>query len=203
MPAARRVLVLFAHPALQKSRANITLVGAVKSLPGVTFHDLYETYPEFDIDVDREQRQLLDHDVIVFQHPFYWYSCPSLLKEWMDLVLEFGFAYGNGGTKLAGKALLSAVTTGGAESAYSRTGHNYFSISELLTPFEQTARLCGMRWLPPFIVHSVLNRRRSEFHPAAERYARVVTALRDGQEAVALRELATAKNPVSLGNAAR
>ncbi len=154
MPA--RVLVLFAHPAFQKSRINRRLAAAARDVEGVTFHDLYEAYPDFQIDVKREQELLLAHDIVVFQHPFFWYSCPALLKEWLDLVLEYGFAYGPGGTRLHGKRVLSALTTGGSEHAYTSTGHNRFSIAQLLTPFEQTANLCGMTWLPPFVVHGAI-----------------------------------------------
>jgi glutathione-regulated potassium-efflux system ancillary protein KefG len=113
---------------------------------------LYEEYPDFQIDVEREQKLLLDHDIIVLQHPFFWYSGPALLKEWEDLVLEYGFAYGVGGTMLAGKRMLSAITTGSPEAAYRRVGYNYFTIREFLTPFEQTARFCHMEYLPPFVV---------------------------------------------------
>jgi len=95
-----RILILFAHPALQKSRVNRVLAGEVRDLDGVAFNDLYERYPEFDIDVTYEQGLLLSHDVIVFHHPFFWYSTPSLLKEWQDLVLAHGWAYGREGTAL-------------------------------------------------------------------------------------------------------
>jgi len=88
------VLVLFAHPALEKSRVNRRLAAAVADLPGVTLHDLYEAYPDFDVDVKREQDLLVAHDVLVVQHPFYWYSTPALVKQWEDLVLEHGWAYG-------------------------------------------------------------------------------------------------------------
>jgi glutathione-regulated potassium-efflux system ancillary protein KefG len=155
VPAAR-VLVLFAHPAFQKSRIHRHLVPAARATEGVTFHDLYEAYPDFQIDVAREQALLRAHDAIVFQHPFYWYSCPALLKEWLDLVLEFGFAYGTGGTALHGKTLASALTTGGPAEAYARTGSNRFTMAELLAPFEQTAHLCGMTWHPPFVVHGTV-----------------------------------------------
>ena len=84
MTAPHRVLVLFAHPAVQKSRLNVRLAAAACGLPGVTFHDLYETYPDFNIDVPAEQARLEAHEVIVLQHPFYWYSGPALLKEWLD-----------------------------------------------------------------------------------------------------------------------
>lgn len=38
----RTLLILFAHPALQRSRVNRVLARAVQDLPGVTFHDLYQ-----------------------------------------------------------------------------------------------------------------------------------------------------------------
>ncbi|MEO7413467.1 MAG: NAD(P)H-dependent oxidoreductase [Opitutaceae bacterium] len=176
-----RVLILFAHPALQKSRANVRLLAAARDLEGVTLHDLYEEYPTFQIDVAREQALLLKHEVVVLQHPFFWYSCPALLKEWLDLVLEHGFAYGPGGTKLAGKSLLSAVTTGGPEEAYSHTGHNHFTLRELLAPFEQTARLCGMNWLPPFAIHGTHRSQSSEFETHAADYRRILGALTAGK----------------------
>ena len=101
-----KLLIVFAHPALERSRVNRRLVEAIGDLEGVAVHDLYEAYPEFDIDVRREQELLAAHDVIVLQHPFYWYSAPAILKEWQDLVLEHGWAYGRNGTALRGKSCL-------------------------------------------------------------------------------------------------
>jgi len=152
----RRVLVLFAHPVFERSRVNRRLVDGVRDLDGVTVHDLYESYPTMSIDVRREQELLLAHDAIVFQHPMYWYSVPAILKEWQDLVLEHGWAYGAGGTKLRGKLTLNAMTTGGPEGAYRKGGYNRFSIRELLAPWDQTAYLCGMQFLAPFVVHAAL-----------------------------------------------
>jgi glutathione-regulated potassium-efflux system ancillary protein KefG len=152
----RRILILFAHPVLERSRVNRRLLATARDISGVTIHDLYEAYPTLDIDAKREQKLLIDHDVIVFQHPFYWYSTPAILKEWQDLVLEHGWAYGHGGTALRGKITLNAITTGGPESAYHRGGYNRFTIRELLAPWDQTAHLCGMRFLAPFTVHAAL-----------------------------------------------
>ena len=166
----RRVLILFAHPALHRSRMNAAMMAAVQELQGVTFHDLYEVYPYYHIDVTAEQKLLLEHDVIVWQHPFYWYSAPSLLKEWMDVVLEYGFAYGDEGTALRGKAVMSALTTGGPEEAYQHGGHNRFTMRELLAPFDQTAHLCGMTYLEPFILHAVNRCTQQEVQAAALRY---------------------------------
>jgi glutathione-regulated potassium-efflux system ancillary protein KefG len=116
----------------------------------------------------------------VFQHPFYWYSTPAILKEWQDLVLQHGWAYGVGGTHLRGKITLNVVSTGGPATAYQRGGYNRFSVRELLAPWDQTAYLCGMRFLAPFVVHGAL-KVASDADVAASRasYVRLLEALRD------------------------
>lgn len=176
-----RILILFAHPAVEKSRVNSRLAAAVRDLAGVTFNDLYEEYPEFDVDVGREQELLTGADLVILQHPFFWYSTPALLKQWEDLVLEHGWAYGSEATALRGKRILSAVTTGGREEAYRREGHNRFTMAELLRPIEQTARLCGMDWLPPFAVHGTHRMSVEQMERHAAEYRRMVEALRDGR----------------------
>lgn len=176
----RRVLVLFAHPVLERSRVNRRLVEAIRGIDGVTIHDLYEVYPTMAIDVRREQALLLEHDAIVFQHPFYWYSAPAILKEWQDLVLEHGWAYGEGGNHLRGKITLNAITTGGPEQAYRRGGYNRFTIRELMTPWDQTAYLCGMRFLAPFAVHAALRiAGDADLADSKAAYVRLLEALRD------------------------
>ena len=146
----KRVLILFAHPSTERSEVNMPLYEASTGREGVTVVDLYAEYPDYRINVEREQQRLRDHDVIIFMFPLYWYSTPSMLKEWQDLVLEYGWAYGKGGTALAGKTFLCAITAGGRESAYRDQGYNHYTVRELLRPLEQTAVLCGMHYLPPF-----------------------------------------------------
>lgn len=174
-----RVLILFAHPALHRSRVNRHLVEAVRGLDGVTVHDLYEEYPDLYLDVAREQRLLVEHDTIVWQHPFYWYSCPSIIKEWLDLTLEYGFAYGDGGTALRGKRAMTAITTGGGAESYAAEGTHRYTIPQLLAPFEQTARLCGMEYLAPFVTHGTHQLGRDEITQRAAEYRRTIETLRD------------------------
>lgn len=150
-------------------------------MPGVTFHDLYEAYPDFLIDVKREQKLLREHHFIVFQHPFYWYSTPAILKEWQDLVLEFGFAYGKGGDALQGKVLMNAITTGGPQEAYEPKGYNRFTLRQLLYPMDQTARLCNMEYYAPFVVHrSLVISHPEEAAPMALQFRSLIESLRDG-----------------------
>ena len=146
----RRVLILFAHPSIDRSEANVELLKASLGRDGVTVVELYREYPDYHIDIDREQQRLRDHQVIVFMFPLFWYSTPALLKEWQDLVLEHGFAYGHEATELRGKTFLCALTAGGPEKAYHEDGFNHYTLRELLRPIEQTAELCGMHFVAPF-----------------------------------------------------
>jgi glutathione-regulated potassium-efflux system ancillary protein KefG len=174
-----RVLLLFAHPALEKSRVHRTLLERRPSRDDLTFHDLYEAYPRLDIDVAREQALLLEHDWVVFQFPFYWYSTPPLLKQWQDLVLEHGWAYGSRGKALRGKRAAWAVSTGGGAEAYEPEGYNRFTVRQLMAPLEQTVRLCGMTFLPPWVVYGTHTLDPAQISAAGDAYATFLGALLD------------------------
>ena len=182
MPSENRILLLFAHPSLERSEVNADLLAVSRGVEGVTVVDLYAEYPSFRIDIDREQQRLREHDVVVFMFPLYWYSTPAILKEWQDLVLEHGFAYGHEGTELRGKWFLCAFTAGGSESAYREQGYNHYSVRELLRPLEQTATLCGMHYLPPFGLfgaRTALDEGRVEGH--LQGWCRLLKQLQGGQ----------------------
>jgi glutathione-regulated potassium-efflux system ancillary protein KefG len=179
---SRCALLVVAHPALHRSRANAALLDAARARREITLHDLYETYADFLIDVEAEQQRLLDHHLIILQFPMYWYSTPALLKEWLDMVWLHGFAYGREGTRLRGKTLLVAVTAGGEAQAYHPEGVNRFSMTEFLRPLEQTAHLCGLTWAEPFIVHDSIQMdddgRRAAAAAYADRLAAAITMVR-------------------------
>ena len=176
-----RVLVLFAHPRLRQSVVQRALLAAISGLDGITVRDLYAEYPDLMIDARREKSSLLAHDMLVLQHPFYWYSSPAVIKEWLDIVLEEGWAYGTGGDRLHGKYLLNALSTGGPQEAYHGKGRNRFPVRALLAPFDQTAYLCGMGWLEPFVVHAGRKLAEAVLTERAERYRDLLIGLRDGR----------------------
>jgi glutathione-regulated potassium-efflux system ancillary protein KefG len=155
MPSNHHTLVLLAHPSLSGSRVNSALVDRVRGLDGVTVRDLAAVRTPSGFDVAEEQRLLVEHDAVVLQFPWYWYSVPGILKEWMDQVLTYGFAYGSAGTRLQGKTLQVVTSTGGPEQSYLSEGHNRFTMAELMRPLEATAHLCGMAMAEPFVVHGV------------------------------------------------
>ena len=176
------ILILFAHPSQHRSEVNLPLIEASRTIEGVTVVDLYAEYPDYCIDIEREQQRLREHDIIIFMHQLYWYSTPAILKEWQDLVLEYGFAYGHDGTELHGKKLLCAITAGGSEDAYQTYGYNHYSIRELLRPIEQTATLCGMLYLPPYALfgsRTALEDGRVPDH--VENWKKILRCLRDNQ----------------------
>ncbi|MFH0756653.1 MAG: NAD(P)H-dependent oxidoreductase [Bacteroidota bacterium] len=174
------IAILLFHPLLHKSRVNRELIRAVEDLEGVTLRIMYDLYPEFSIDVEVEQEMLLAHDVVVWQHPFYWYSSPSLLKEWIDIVLQHGFAYGREGKALAGKKVMTAISSGGKREIYKEGGIRKYTIRQLLAPFEQTVKLCNMEYLPPFVVHGTHLLDAQGISEAAGNYRSVIASLRDG-----------------------
>ena len=153
MAKAPRIYLLAAHPDWRESRVNRLLLEAAQGLAHVQVQDLYGSYPDFDIDVPAEQANAQAADMVVLLHPIQWYSMPALMKLWCDEVLAYGWAYGHGGTALNGKDLWLVASTGGPEASYHPQGYNRYFFDAFLPPYEQTATLCGMRFLPPLLLH--------------------------------------------------
>jgi glutathione-regulated potassium-efflux system ancillary protein KefF len=149
------ILVLAAHPQIEHSRVTVALLQALADVDParVKLRDLYALYPDYDIDVPTEQALLAAAKLVVWLHPIHWYSMPPLMKLWVDEVLAFGWAYGPGGEALRGKDLWLVASTGGTEDSYRPDGHNRYFFDAFLHPYEQTAALVGMRWLPPLVLH--------------------------------------------------
>jgi glutathione-regulated potassium-efflux system ancillary protein KefG len=172
-----KILLMLAHPRFEKSRANKALLTAVQDLPFVTVHDLYELYPDFNIDIDREHELLTQHHIIIWQYPLYMYSPPAILKQWMDLVLEVGWAHGPDGNNLEGKLICNTITTGGSTESYGPKGFNNYRLEEFLRPLEQTARLCKMEWLPIFSIQGTYRHAPEHFFHYGNQYRRALQHL--------------------------
>jgi glutathione-regulated potassium-efflux system ancillary protein KefF len=147
-----RILILLAHPQRAHSRVNEALARAAQDAR-LAVRDLYALYPDYLIDTAAEQAALAEADLVVWLHPIHWYGMPPLMKLWLDEVFSFGWAYGPGGHALQGKDLWLVTTTGGPEASYAPGGHNRHFFDAFLPPYEQTAALAGMRFLPPLVLH--------------------------------------------------
>lgn len=160
--SSARIYLIAAHPHWRESRVNLRLFQAAQATPGVDVNDLYETYPDYAIDVKAEQARLARADLLVLLHPIQWYSMPALQKLWIDEVLDYGWAYGTGGHALEGKDCWLVATTGGPEGSYHPQSYNRYFFDAFLPPYEQTAALCGMRFLPPLLFHGARSAPASE-----------------------------------------
>lgn len=180
MTKKQNILILLFHPLLHKSKVNRELISAVEDLDGVTIRRMYDIYPDFHLDPSAEQQLLLEHDVIVWQYPFYWYSAPSLLKEWIDIVLEHGFAYGRDGKALSGKKVMTAISAGGRREVYQKDGRARYTIKQLLAPLELTVKLCNMSYLPPFVAHGTHLLDENGIKESGQEYRKIIQSIRDG-----------------------
>ena len=172
MSQPQHVLVIVAHPAMEQSRANRHLMRAASGAGAhVEVCDLYALYPDYLIDVAAEQARLAAAKLVVWQHPIHWYGMPPLMKLWLDEVLAFGWAYGPGGSALQGKDLWLAASTGGAQESYRPDSYNRYFFDAFLPPYEQTAALCGLRFLPPLLLHGAHRVSDDEVQAHAATYA--------------------------------
>ena len=131
------------------------MIDAATAATGIALQirDLYELYPRFNVNFQKEQEFIEQNDIIILQHPFYWYSIPALMKQYIDTVFTNGWAYGKGADKLNDKILFNALTTNGSRESYSEQGHNRFPLSEFLIPFDQLAFVCKMHYIAPFVLN--------------------------------------------------
>ncbi|MGZ5129818.1 MAG: glutathione-regulated potassium-efflux system oxidoreductase KefF [Caldimonas sp.] len=202
-PAGAEILVLVAHPELEQSRANRRMLRAARALqaaapPGrIEVRDLYALYPDYLIDIASEQAALTAARLVVWQQPIHWYGMPPLLKLWVDDVLAFGWAYGPGGRALRGKDLWLVASTGGPEDSYRPDSYNRYFFEAFLPPYEQTAALCGMRFLPPLMLHGAHKASEVEIAAHAEAYARQLGAYPDWPELATLEECADCVVPLT------
>jgi glutathione-regulated potassium-efflux system ancillary protein KefF len=184
------ILVIYAHPAPHRSPVHRRLVDAARALPGVEVRDLYEAYPDFDIDGDHERALLASAHLLVFLHPFRWYGMPSLVKEWMEVVLLPGWAYNDGNhageCALRGKGFWLATTTGSGPEAYGPGGLHGRPFGDFLAPYEATAALCGMDWIAPLVIHGAaqatpdaVEAQVAEFRRRLEGYAGLARAAKE------------------------
>ncbi|OWA34106.1 NAD(P)H oxidoreductase [Saccharibacillus sp. O16] len=168
-----KTLVIAAHPAIETSRVNRRWLEEIRKYPDqITVSSLYEKYPDGKIDIAAEQALVEAHDRIIWQFPFYWFNCPPMLKQWQDEVLLQGWAFGEGSWLFRDKIIGVAVSVGVEKSDYSRDGEYGFEVSELLIPFEMTARYLQSGYETPFVYYGVSSRTPDEeIADSARRYA--------------------------------
>ena len=144
----KKVLVISGHTNLNESVANKAILETIeKKLPEAEIVKLDQLYPDFKIDVAKEQERLMRADIIVLQFPVFWYSAPSILERWMEETFKHGFSHGSTGDKLKGKKLVLSFTTGAPAEMYSHDGAMGYDIEDFLPCFKATCRLTQMDYV--------------------------------------------------------
>jgi len=148
-----KTLVILAHPNIEGSRVNQRWKEELLKYPNdITIHEIYKEYPDWNIDVSREQNLLETYDHVILQFPLYWYSYPPLLKKWLDDVFAYGWAYGSKGDKLKGKKFGLGMSIGDKKENYLPEGSVSFTVDEVIAPFKARTRHVGAVALPYFAV---------------------------------------------------
>ncbi|MDF2884409.1 MAG: putative NADPH-quinone reductase [Clostridiaceae bacterium] len=151
-----KTLVILAHPNIADSKVNKRWKQELLQYSDeITIHEIYKEYPDWSIDILKEQKLIEAYDTIIFQFPLYWYSYPPLLKKWLDDVFTHGWAYGSKGKKLKGKKLGIAMSIGDKEENYLPTGSVNFTVDEVIVPFKASAVHVGAIVLPYFATFGV------------------------------------------------
>ncbi|RDU25189.1 NAD(P)H-dependent oxidoreductase [Anaerosacchariphilus polymeriproducens] len=146
-----KTLIILAHPDINHSKVNKRWKEELEKYPNdIIIHELYNEYPDWNIDVERMQQLLEAHNHIILQFPLYWYSYPPLLKKWFDDVFTYGWAYGTKGTKLKDKKFGIALSIGDKKDNYLPTGSVSFTVDEVITPFKASVKHVGANVLPYF-----------------------------------------------------
>ena len=145
----KNVLIVSGHTDLQNdSVANKQIISDFKqSLPDAEIDILSELYPDYNIDVEVEQKKLEKADVIVLQFPLFWYAMPSLMTKWMEDTFKHGWSHGSTGDKLKGKKLIASFTAGAPEEAYHKDGLMGYEIEDYLVPIKSMCGLCCMEFV--------------------------------------------------------
>lgn len=140
----KKVLIIVCHPNLNTSSINKYWTDEFKKESSkFEIHDLYKEYPDFKINVKKEQTLLEKYDNIIFQFPLYWFLSPALLKEWIDKVIEYGWAYGNGSKGMLDKKIGFAISMGGEKSFY----QGKYNLNNVLTPYIYTFEYVKAKYL--------------------------------------------------------
>ncbi|WP_438431470.1 NAD(P)H-dependent oxidoreductase [Gorillibacterium sp. sgz500922] len=171
-----KTLVILAHPNLEASRVNRRWKNELLQYPNeIAIHEIYKEYPDWTIDVPREQNLLETHSHIVIQFPLYWYSYPPLLKKWFDDVFTHGWAYGSTGDKLKGKRFGLALSIGDKKENYRPDGSVSFTVEDVIVPFKASMRHVGAEALPYFAVFGAsFQASDEEIHQSAKDYVNYI-----------------------------
>lgn len=143
-----KTLLIISHPDYQQSMGQQFLKESIKDESSITVHHLDSVYPNGNFSVGEEIKLLKKHDRIIFQFPLYWYSSPSLLKEWQDQVLS-----NINDKSLKNKEFGIVLSVGTSDKEYRPGGKIELTMEQILAPFQALAKYFEIQYLPHFPIN--------------------------------------------------
>jgi len=130
----------------------------------------------FATDIEGEIRKIEWCDLMLWQHPLWWFGLPAILKGWVDRVFAMGRTYGGGrlyeNGVFKGKRAMLSLTTGGPAEAYAKGGFNG-DIHAVLRPVHRgILQFTGFNVLAPHIIFAPVRLRDDQRRDILEGYAR-------------------------------
>jgi putative NADPH-quinone reductase len=92
-------------------------------------------------------------DTVLVVFPVWWFGLPALLKGWIDRVWNYGFAYGRGTPRLAGKRMLWVGLTGYSAEHFAAGGWDELLTRQLA---EGISGFCGISDAAVHLVHGTV-----------------------------------------------
>ena len=137
-----QTLIIVGHPNQEGSQLNAEMAKFWASRPNT----IVRWIGEGRVNVREEQAAFERAENIVLQFPLYWYGPPACLKQWMDDVLTWGWAFGKEGGLLNGRNLACSVTVGGNLADYSANGKHATTLDSLLEPIHRLCDYVDLNW---------------------------------------------------------
>lgn len=127
-------------------------------------------------DIEEEIRKIERCDLMLWQHPLWWFGLPAILKGWVDRVFAMGRTYGGGrlyeNGLFKGKRAMLSLTTGGPAEAYAEGGFNG-DIHAVLRPIHRgILQFTGFNVLAPHIIFAPVRLRDDQRKDILEGYGR-------------------------------
>lgn len=171
----KNVLIVLAHPNFSASNANKVLLENLFNEENITIHNIYENYPDKKIDIAKEQELLTKHSRIILQFPTFWFNVPSFLKQWIDEVFTYGWAYGPDGNALVSKEFGIVTTTGGTAESYYKNGERGFSVDEFLLPVIGSIKYVNAKYIGCVVLNNALNLKEEQTSEAKQHYQNLIS----------------------------
>lgn len=135
-----KILIIYGHPNFNDSIFTKGIINEIKkehSEWDILSIDKLLEENNWKLDIQKEQKRLLNYDIIIFQSPIFWYDIVPSLSHYFNTIFSAGWAYGKD-SKLAmqNKKFILSTTSGAPKEAYNKENISAQPLQNYLYRFE-------------------------------------------------------------------